>query len=188
MVWVSPVLLSPVFAVTTLGLPFPSLLPLGQIVGAHTTVRLLALHAVAVTIAVLRALVGRAACRCRNRPSCRISPLVMRSRSSCRNSALLHARSAAAITLHCAARRGTAAIGRRRALLCSRRTCGSAAVATHWPCALASPVPAISAAAATEIKKRLVIYCLLTCLHCPHHNVRKRPMFRNIDGSADFVL
>ena len=35
------------------------------------------------------------------------------------------------------------------------------------PCAFAKPVPAISAAAATEIKKRLVIECLLTCLHCP---------------------
>src|SRR3954454_13581073 len=35
------------------------------------------------------------------------------------------------------------------------------------PCAFAKPVPAIRAAAATEIKKRLVIEFLLTCLHCP---------------------
>src|SRR5258708_31558304 len=35
------------------------------------------------------------------------------------------------------------------------------------PCALAKPVPAISAAAATEIIKRLVMEYLLQCLHCP---------------------
>src|SRR5229473_1300537 len=35
------------------------------------------------------------------------------------------------------------------------------------PCALAKPVPAISAAAATDIIKRLVIEYLLTCFHCP---------------------
>src|ERR1700687_921823 len=35
------------------------------------------------------------------------------------------------------------------------------------PCALANPVAAISAAAATEIIKRLVMEYLLRCLHCP---------------------
>jgi hypothetical protein len=34
-------------------------------------------------------------------------------------------------------------------------------------CALAKPVPAISAAAATEIIKRLVMEYLLTWFHCP---------------------
>src|SRR6516164_3045634 len=35
------------------------------------------------------------------------------------------------------------------------------------PCALARPVPAISAIAATEIKKRLVIPLSSDCSHCP---------------------
>src|SRR5512141_1417906 len=35
------------------------------------------------------------------------------------------------------------------------------------PCALAKPVPAIRAAAATEIKKRLVMEFLLTCFALP---------------------
>src|SRR6266576_933254 len=35
------------------------------------------------------------------------------------------------------------------------------------PCALAKPAPAISATAATDIIKRLIIGCLLRCFHCP---------------------
>src|SRR6266436_2225744 len=35
------------------------------------------------------------------------------------------------------------------------------------PCALAKPAPAISATAATDIIKRLIIECLLRCFHCP---------------------
>src|SRR5260370_39427602 len=35
------------------------------------------------------------------------------------------------------------------------------------PCAFAKPVPAISAAAATDIRKRLVMEYLLTCFACP---------------------
>src|SRR6266571_4917083 len=35
------------------------------------------------------------------------------------------------------------------------------------PCAFAKPVPAIRAATAAEIKKRLVMEFLLTCVHCP---------------------
>src|SRR6266702_8385470 len=35
------------------------------------------------------------------------------------------------------------------------------------PCAFAKPAPAINATAATDIKKRLVMEYLLTCLHCP---------------------
>src|SRR5712671_6839494 len=35
------------------------------------------------------------------------------------------------------------------------------------PCALAKPAPAISATAATDIIKRLVIESLLRCFHCP---------------------
>src|SRR5258708_3631553 len=35
------------------------------------------------------------------------------------------------------------------------------------PCAFAKPVPAIRAATAAEIKKRLVIEYLLTWMHCP---------------------
>jgi hypothetical protein len=56
------------------------------------------------------------------------------------------------------------------------------------PCAFAKPVPAIRAAVATEIKKRLVIECLLTCLHCPTDNESNCAMFLIIGGSADFVL
>src|SRR5664279_1948184 len=40
-------------------------------------------------------------------------------------------------------------------------------VAPPVPCAWAKPAPAISAAAATDIIKRLVIEYLLKCLHCP---------------------
>src|SRR6266576_3414700 len=40
-------------------------------------------------------------------------------------------------------------------------------------CAFAKPAPAITAAAATEIKKRLVIEFLLTCLHCPRRQQRR---------------
>jgi hypothetical protein len=57
------------------------------------------------------------------------------------------------------------------------------------PCAFAKPVPAIKAAAATEIKKRLVIRISPhVFLHCPTDNVRNCVMFRNIGGSTDFVL
>jgi hypothetical protein len=57
------------------------------------------------------------------------------------------------------------------------------------PCAFAKPVPAINAAAATEIKKRLVIRMSPhVFLHCPTDNERNCAMFRNIGGSADFVL
>src|SRR4051812_37092536 len=47
------------------------------------------------------------------------------------------------------------------------------------PCAFAKPVPAIRAAAATEIKKRLVIEVLLTCLHCPR---RQRKRMSDVPG------
>jgi hypothetical protein len=54
---------------------------------------------------------------------------------------------------------------------------------------LASPVPAISAAAATEIKKRLVIECLLTCVCIARaDNEAGCTMFPRIAGSTDFVL
>jgi hypothetical protein len=57
------------------------------------------------------------------------------------------------------------------------------------PCAFAKPVPAISAAVATEIKKRLVIRMSPHMfLHCPTDNERKCAMFRNIGGSDGFVL
>jgi molybdopterin-guanine dinucleotide biosynthesis protein A len=57
------------------------------------------------------------------------------------------------------------------------------------PCAFAKPVPAIRAAAATEIKKRLVIRMSPhVFLYCPIDNERNCAMFRNIGGSADFVL
>src|SRR3954465_12615956 len=57
------------------------------------------------------------------------------------------------------------------------------------PCAFAKPVPAIRAAAATEIKKRLVIRMSPhVFLHCPTNNERNCAMFRNIGGSAHFVL
>jgi len=41
------------------------------------------------------------------------------------------------------------------------------------PCALAKPVPAISAAAATDTIKRLVMEFLLKCLHCPRRQRRE---------------
>jgi hypothetical protein len=57
------------------------------------------------------------------------------------------------------------------------------------PCAFAKPVPAINAAVATEIKKRLVIRkSPHVFLHCPTDNERNCTMFPNIGGSADFVL
>src|SRR5882757_3715403 len=51
------------------------------------------------------------------------------------------------------------------------------------PCAFAKPVPAIRAAAATEIKKRLVIEVLLTCLHCPR---RQRKEMCDVPGYFRF--
>ena len=45
------------------------------------------------------------------------------------------------------------------------------------PCALAKPVPAISAAVAAVIIKRLIIEYLLTCLHCPR---RQRKEMRDV--------
>jgi hypothetical protein len=56
------------------------------------------------------------------------------------------------------------------------------------PCALAKPVPAISAAAATDIRKRLVMEYLLACLLARADNERGSMMFRDISGSIDFVL
>ncbi len=89
---------------------------------------------------------------------------------------------AAAVALHCAARRGTAAVRRRRALL--RRQGGGrtrVAAAVPVPCALAKPVPAINAAVATEIKKRLVIRkSPHVFLHCPH---RQREEYARCSGT-----
>src|SRR3984885_4474863 len=57
------------------------------------------------------------------------------------------------------------------------------------PCALANPVPAISAAAATDIIKRLVMEYLLTGLALPTAtNERRYAMFRDVAGSIGFVL
>src|SRR5215211_7464807 len=50
------------------------------------------------------------------------------------------------------------------------------------PCAFAKPVPAIRAAAATEIKNRLVIERLLTCLHCPRRQRKKMSDVPNDPG------
>jgi hypothetical protein len=47
------------------------------------------------------------------------------------------------------------------------------------PCALANPVPAISAAAATDIIKRLFMEYLLKRLHCPR---RQRREMRDVPG------
>jgi hypothetical protein len=41
------------------------------------------------------------------------------------------------------------------------------------PCALAKPAPAISATAATDIIKRLIIECLLRCFHCPRRLTKR---------------
>jgi hypothetical protein len=56
------------------------------------------------------------------------------------------------------------------------------------PCAFAKPVPAISAAAATDIRKRLVMEYLLACLLARADNERGSMMFRDISGSAELVL
>src|SRR6202022_519779 len=53
------------------------------------------------------------------------------------------------------------------------------------PCALAKPAPAISAAAATDIIKRLVIEYLLTCFHCPRRQRKEMhdvPRYQRFHG------
>jgi hypothetical protein len=74
------------------------------------------------------------------------------------------------------------------ALCCAAEPADPASRPIPVPCAFAKPVPAISAAAATEIKKRLLIECLLTCF-CIAHAINERSclMFRHIAGSAGFV-
>ena len=127
--------------------------PSTSVFGLHASLDLLVLW-----VAVLRALAAAVPCRCSPWPSC----LGLAS-FSCRPSTLhagLHRRRRRCIappdvTLHRAA-------GGRAAL---RKAARSAApqgrrrppAAPPAPCALAKPVPAIRAAAATEIKKRLVI-------------------------------
>jgi hypothetical protein len=57
------------------------------------------------------------------------------------------------------------------------------------PCALAKPVPAISAAAAAVIIKRLNMKISpQVFLCCPADNERRCAMFPDIRGSIDFVL
>jgi hypothetical protein len=57
------------------------------------------------------------------------------------------------------------------------------------PCAFAKPVPAIRAAVATEINKRLVISILLTCIRIARaDNERRGAMFLESIGSARFVF
>jgi hypothetical protein len=57
------------------------------------------------------------------------------------------------------------------------------------PCAFAKPAPAIKAAAATEIKKRLVISTVSSRVCIAHaDNERICLMFLKLGGSADFVL
>ncbi|HEY3028665.1 MAG TPA: hypothetical protein VGJ68_00615, partial [Bradyrhizobium sp.] len=56
------------------------------------------------------------------------------------------------------------------------------------PCALAKPAPAISATAATDIIKRLVIEYLLSVFLARADNEAEGLMFRDIAGSTDFVL
>jgi hypothetical protein len=56
------------------------------------------------------------------------------------------------------------------------------------PCALAKPVPAISATAATDIIKRLVIYISSRVCIARGDNERKCVMFRKSGGSMNFVL
>src|SRR5437667_464825 len=51
------------------------------------------------------------------------------------------------------------------------------------PCAFAKPVPAIRAATAAEINKRLVIEVLLTCLHCPR---RQRKEMCDVPAESRF--
>src|SRR5712672_3107998 len=51
------------------------------------------------------------------------------------------------------------------------------------PCALAKPAPAISATAATDIIKRLVIESLLRCFIARADNEAEGLMFRDLAGS-----
>jgi hypothetical protein len=75
------------------------------------------------------------------------------------------------------------------ALCCAVEPAVPASRPAPVPCAFAKPVPAISAAVATEIKKRLVIRMSPHMfLHCPTDNESNCAMFRNIGGSTDFVL
>src|SRR5215213_3614635 len=75
------------------------------------------------------------------------------------------------------------------ALCCAAEPADPASRPVPAPCAFAKPVPAISAAVATEIKKRLVIRMSPHMfLHCPTDNERNCAMFRNVDGSNGFVL
>src|SRR5215216_5361093 len=75
------------------------------------------------------------------------------------------------------------------ALCCAAEPADPASRPIPAPCAFAKPVPAISAAAATEIKKRLVIRMSPHMfLHCPTDNEGNCAMFRNIGGSDGFVL
>jgi hypothetical protein len=53
---------------------------------------------------------------------------------------------------------------------------------------LAKLVPAISAAVATVIIKRLIMDVSPQCLRCPADNERRCAMFRDISGSIDFVF
>jgi hypothetical protein len=48
------------------------------------------------------------------------------------------------------------------------------------PCALAKPVPAISATVAAVIIKRFNMDDLLTCLYCPAVNEKRSTMFPDI--------
>jgi hypothetical protein len=74
------------------------------------------------------------------------------------------------------------------ALCCAVEPDDGASRLVPVPCALAKPVPAISAAAATDIIKRLVIEHLLTCFIARANNESRCAMFRDIGGSTDFVL
>jgi hypothetical protein len=56
------------------------------------------------------------------------------------------------------------------------------------PCALAKPALAISAMAATEVRKRLVMEYLLTCFHARADNESRCAMFPVVRGSFNFVL
>ena len=114
---------------------------LGRILGAHA-LRLLALH----PVAVLRALAAGCALSV-DPPSCRTRPSHAGLRPSCPE--CRRCRVASRPTRHRRARTDGA--------LCCAAEPAEPASRPIVPCAFAKPVPAINAAAATEIKKRLVI-------------------------------
>src|SRR3954453_1541689 len=73
----------------------------------------------------------------------------------------------------------------RSGALCWAEPAGDRSRSDPVPCAFAKPAPAISATAATDTIKRLVIEYLLACLHCPRQQRQEMgdvPRYRRFRG------